>query len=107
MVIIVSRWSNVIKLVSIGEGTDEDGFPAKVEVTGDDIFASELPVKSSEFYQASQAGYLIAKTFKLRSADYQGEKSLVFEEESYRIVRTYGKGEFIELSCEKRDVDHG
>ena len=74
--IIVSRWSDVIKLVSIGEGTDEDGFPAQIEVIGGDIFASKLPVKSSEFYQASQAGYLIAASFKLRSVNYQGEESL-------------------------------
>ena len=103
----MSRWSDVINLVSIAEGTDEDGFPADVEVTGGDIFASKLPVKSSEFYQASQAGYLIAATFKLRSIDYQGEESLIFEEEPYHIVRTYKKGEFIELSCEKRAVEHG
>lgn len=103
----MSRWSDVIKLVSIGEGTDEDGFPADVEVVSKDIFANKLPVKSSEFYQASQAGYLIAATFKLRSIDYEGEESLIFEEDLYRIVRTYDKGEFIELSCEKRDVEHG
>lgn len=103
----MSRWSDVIKLVSIGEGTDEDGFPAQVEVTGEDIFASKLPVRSSEFYQASQAGYLISATFKIRSIDYQGEESLIFEENPYRIVRTYDKGEFIELSCEKREVEHG
>lgn len=105
--IIVSRWSDVIQLVSEGEGVDEDGFPAVIEVVGGEVFASKLPVKSSEFYQASQAGYLIAATFKLRSIDYQGEEALVFEGEPYRIVRTYDKGEFVELSCEKRDVEHG
>lgn len=103
----MSRWSDVINLVSTEEYTDEDGFPVDVEVRGEDTFASKLPVKSSEFYQASQAGYLIAATFKIRSIDYQGEESLVFEEDLYRIVRTYDKGEFIELSCEKRDVEHG
>lgn len=103
----MSRWSEVINLVSIGEGIDEDGFPAQIEVSGGDIFASKLPVKSSEFYQASQAGYLIVATFKIRSIDYQGEESLIFEEDPYHIVRTYDKGEFIELSCEKRDVEHG
>lgn len=105
--IIVSRWSDVIKLVSIGEGKDKDGFPADVEVVSEDVFANKLPVRSSEFYQASQAGYLIAATFEIRSIEYQGEESLIFEEDPYRIVRTYDKGEFVELSCEKRDVEHG
>lgn len=103
----MSRWSDVINLIGVQEGTDEDGFPADVEVRSEDIYANKLPVKSSEFYQASQAGYLIASTFEIRSIDYQGEESLLFEEDLYRIVRTYDKGEFIELSCEKRDVDHG
>lgn len=105
--IIVSRWSEVINLVSIVKGEDKDGFPENIEITGGDVFANELPVNSSEFYQASQAGYLIAVTFKIRSVDYQGEESLIFEKEPYRIVRTYKKGEFIELSCEKRAVEHG
>lgn len=103
----MSRWSDVINLVSIDKNNDEDGFPVQVEVIGEDIFANKLPVKSSEFYQASQAGYLITLTIEIRSIDYQGEESLIFEGNPYRIVRTYDKGEFIELSCEKRDVAHG
>lgn len=104
--IIVSRWSEVINLISIVDGADEDGFPTQIEVPGADIFASKLPVKSSEFYQASQAGYLISATFKIRSIDYEGEDLLMYEGQTFRIVRTYDKGEFIELSSEKRDIDH-
>lgn len=103
----MSRWSDVIKLVSVTEGVDEDGFPLNTELISSDIFANKLPVRSSEFYQASQAGYVISLVFRIRSIDYNGEESLVYEDETYRVVRTYDKGEFIELSCEKRDDDHG
>lgn len=103
MVIIVSRWSDVISLISITEGKDADGFPINVEIVRDNIFASRLPVHSTEFYSASKEGYIISKVFKIRAIDFEGEESLVHENERYRIKRPYDKGEFIELSCERRD----
>lgn len=107
MVIIVSRWSEVISLTGITEGVDADGFPANVEVTRENIFANKLPVRSSEFYQASQAGYTVSALFKIRSVEYEGEESLIHEGNIYRIIRTFDKGEYVELSCEKQGVNHG
>lgn len=102
----MSRWSDVISLTGITEGTDADGFPADVEVTRVNIFANKLPVRSTEFYQASQAGYKIEARFKIRLIDYQGEEKLIYEGIPYTIERTYETGEFVELSCERRDDSH-
>jgi head-tail adaptor len=103
----MSRWSDTVSLIGITEGTDAEGFPSNIEVTRAGIFANKLPVHSNEFYQASQAGYKIEKVFQVRTIDYEGEESLNYENEVYRIVRTYDKGEYIELSCEKRGDNHG
>lgn len=102
----MSRWSDVISLTGITEGTDLDGFPADVEVTRENIFANKLPVRSTEFYQASQTGYKIEARFKIRLIDYQGEEKLSYEGIPYTIERTYETGEFVELSCERRDDSH-
>jgi head-tail adaptor len=103
----MSRFSDVVNLTSITEGTDAEGFPANVEVTRNNIFANKMPVHSAEFYQASQAGFTIQSLFQIRSIDYEGEESLTHNNEPYEVVRTYDKGEFVELSCERRDADYG
>jgi SPP1 family predicted phage head-tail adaptor len=94
-------WDNEIQLISVVKTTDADGYPVE-EMTETTVLANKLPVRSSEYYAASQAGYLIEKTFEINSIEYDGQEDLRFENEVYRIVRTYEKDDFIELYCEKR-----
>jgi SPP1 family predicted phage head-tail adaptor len=93
---------DVVDLISITEGKDADGFPADVQTIRPNIYANKKSVRSSEFYQASQSGYRLDLMFEIRSIDYEDESHLKFNEKPYEIVRTYDKGEIIELVCQSR-----
>jgi SPP1 family predicted phage head-tail adaptor len=99
-------WDHEIQLLKVVKTTDADGFP-KEETTETTVLANKLPVRSAEFYQASQAGYSIQQTFEINSIEYEGQEDLRFENNVYKIRRTYEKDDFIELSCERRDADYG
>lgn len=107
MVITVNRWSDVLQLVSVVDGTDTEGFPAKVETVGPELFANRKSAGSGEFYRAAQAGYTVDKVFEIREVEYSGERFLNYEQERFEILRTYERGEIIELICLRRDDNHG
>ena len=103
----MSRWRDVVDLVSVTDGINNNGFPDDAESTRYGIFANKKSAGSAEFYRASQAGYTVDKVFEIREADYEEERFLVYEGHRYEILRTYEKGENIELVCLRRDDNHG
>lgn len=103
----MSRWREVVDFVSVTDGVNENGFPDDGEATRYGIFANKKSAGSGEFYRAAQAGFTVDKVFEVRIADYEQERFLIFEGERFEILRTYEKGENIELVCLRRDDDHG
>lgn len=95
-------WDHEIKLLNVTTTLNENGFETE-ETTEVLLYANSLPVHSSEFYQSSKEGYIIAKVFEIHSIEFEGQKLLKYEDEIYRIKRSYDADEFIELSCERRD----
>lgn len=100
-------WDYDISLMSTVDTVDEDGFPTGETSIPISVMANRLSVNSSEFYQSNNQGFVIAEVFEIHSIEYNGEETLLFDGDNYRIRRTFPKGEYIELYCEKRDVDHG
>lgn len=75
-------------------------FDAPTE-TGRDVFAEIRSVGYNEFYAAKSAGIEPSIVFVLTDyLEYDGEKIVLFNDERYRIVRTYTNGQTIELTCE-------
>lgn len=74
------------------------------------VFAEPISSGGAEFYQAQAAGIKPELKFKIADyLDYAGEKMLRFTppnepEQLYSIIRTYRKGNELELTC-KRGVD--
>ncbi|QNG60388.1 phage head closure protein [Bacillus sp. PAMC26568] len=101
----MSRWSDVINLLILEEGSNENGFPVTVEKSRLTVFANRKSVRSNEFYLAAQSGYSLELMFEVRSADYNSESHLDFEGKKYEIVRTYNKGELTELICQSYGED--
>ncbi len=101
------RWSDVVDLIAVTEGTDASGFPSPVEVVRGSQFVNKKDVRSAEFYQAAAQGIQLETMFEMRSEDYQGEEYLTYESKRYSIERTYDRGEVVELVCQKRGDDHG
>lgn len=97
---------DVIQLVgSDSTTTNEMSDVIPVPATPRMVFANQKSIRQSEFYQAAAAGLKPQVMFEVRSVDYQGEKTLVFEGTNYKIIRVYSKnGEISELICEGPSV---
>ena len=102
----MARWSEVVNLIGLVEGTDEMGWPIEEEVERTNIFANKKSVRSNEYYLAKQGGVELQHMFEIRSIDYQGEEKLRYNGEVFEIERTYDKGEVIELVCSRRTDEH-
>lgn len=69
------------------------------------VFAEELSVGSGEFYNAALNGLRPSKRFEIYAREYLGEAKLKHNGSTYRIIRTGGKGEKIQLTCEAVAAD--
>jgi SPP1 family predicted phage head-tail adaptor len=93
-------WRDVILLVSEVEAENEIGDIITIE-TPKQVFANKKSVRQNEFYQAQAAGLKPELMFEIRYIDYGEERKIVFNNKSYRVIRTYTKNEeTIELICE-------
>lgn len=95
----MARWSDEIELVPLVEGTNSVGDPVLVDGEPRRVYANRRSVRQSEFYQAMQTGLRPELMFEIRSAEYQGEPKLRYGDTEYNIIRTYDKGEIMELVC--------
>ncbi|MFB4258973.1 hypothetical protein ACE106_07405 [Shouchella clausii] len=103
---MATPWSDVVYLAHQGKGRDKDGFPDNSEGEPRQVFANKKSVRSQEFYLAKQNGYELTHMFEVRSVEYEGEEVLYYHENRNLVLRTYEKGEFVELICMKRSDDH-
>ncbi|MDL2206491.1 hypothetical protein LJC33_06215 [Eubacteriales bacterium OttesenSCG-928-N13] len=100
------RWTEQITLIALSEPeelTNEHGFPVDKPEAATTVFADKKSVGYSEFYKASQAGYMAEMKFDVRALEYSGQEIVEFPVASgkrYRVLRTYlhKNGEFIELT---------
>ena len=67
-----------------------------------EIYTNKKSVRQSEFYQAAVAGLKPELVFEIRSLEYNNDKKLRYPAGSngitYDIIRTYDRGEIIELT---------
>lgn len=91
---------DAVDLLVIEEKINTNGFPETLEKSRETVFANKKSIRSSEFYLASQNGYKLEAMFEIRTSDYQSQLILEYENKRYEIVRTYDRGEFMELTCQ-------
>lgn len=65
-----------------------------------EVYANRMSIRQSEFYQAQATGLRPELAFEIHSMEYSNQEVLEFESNKYTIIRTYDKGEFIELICQ-------
>ena len=88
--------------ITLEAGTTPRGvFDADVPSTNQ-VPCEVRPVTRSEVYQARAVGYNPTVVFRLRIAeDYNGEQTVIYDGNRYRVVRTYQQGFGIEIVCEE------
>lgn len=102
----MANWSDVLQLIPLEKGVDEDGYDAIVPGEPRKVYANKKSVRSQEFHMAKQQGVTLSYMFEVRSMEYKGEESLKYEEKDHVVYRTYEKGEFIELICHRNSDSH-
>ena len=63
------------------------------------IFADKQSVRQSEHYEARQIGLKPELMFVIRSSEFANDERLKYKNKVYEIIRTFDKGETIELVC--------
>ena len=91
------------ELTLISENTDYDliGNPIVTE-TKTDILCDQKSIGRTEFYKAAAEGLKPEYIFVMHGYEYNNEKKVEFEGNTYKVMRTYSEDfEEIELTCSK------
>jgi SPP1 family predicted phage head-tail adaptor len=90
---------DVITLVAEASGTDEYGDPSNT-TTQLTRYAKVESIGRSEFYQADASGLKPEIKFILNDfRDYNGQRTIIYDGGTYRVLRTYQKGKKLEIVC--------
>lgn len=90
--------NEVISLIQQTHGVDDYGDPVITE-TAREVFAKLGSIGQKEFYQAHAVGLQPEVKFVLADyLDYDGEEQVEHNGVRYRVLRTYRKGQELELT---------
>lgn len=93
------RWADVLYLVT-EETTENDVGDLITTKEKRMIYTNKKSIRQSEFYQAQATGLKPELAFDIRSIEYKDEEFIEYDDKEYRIIRTYDKGEILELICQ-------
>lgn len=90
--------NEVLTLIQQTQGVDDYGDPVITETTRE-VFAKQDSIGQKEFYQAHAVGLQPEVKFVLADyLDYEGEPLVQHDGQRYRVLRTYRKGQELELT---------
>lgn len=90
---------DVLTLIRMETTLDEYGDPVITEIPRE-VFATSMSIGQKEFYQAHAVGLQPEIKFKLADyLDYDDETYVEYNEQRYRVLRTYRTGQEMELIC--------
>lgn len=90
--------NDVITLIQQIRSVDDYGDPVITETTRD-VFAKLGSIGQKEFYQAHAVGLQPEIKFVLADyLDYDGEELVQHNDQRYRVLRTYRKGQELEIT---------
>ena len=91
--------TEVLRLIKQTTGTDALG-DATVTETAREVFAELQSIGQKEFYQAMAVGLQPEVAFRLADyLDFDGERYVEHAGQRLRVLRTYRKGQELELVC--------
>ena len=88
-------WNEVIELGNVTQAIVY-GEPVDT-VTYRSVFADKQSVRQTEFYEARQLDLKPEVMFVVRSVEFSNDEFVRWNSKEYRIIRTFDKGETIEL----------
>lgn len=93
-------YNDIIGLVKKDETTNSYGDTLTDLTTTRNVFCRVMSIGQSEFYQAQTAGMKPEIKFVLPDYyDYNNETELIYNNVKYKVLRTYRKGNELEITC--------
>lgn len=104
---VVVRMAYDHELILIDQTYVKDEYGNQIPVpVRKSILCKVKSIGRNEFYSAAVAGLKPEIVFVIHAYEYEKEKKVEFEDDKYRVTRTYATGiEEIELTCEKVVAD--
>ena len=100
-------FSDKIKLRTITEGVDADGYPNH-STSDSEVWANVKSASRAEFYSANANNLDVTIAFDVHEEDWNDATQVVYNDNVYDIVRSYAVGlGTVELNCSDRGVDNG
>ena len=70
--------------------------------TKTEVYCNKKSISRAEFYNANSTGLKPSIVFVVNTFEYDGQKIVEFENQCYKVLRTYGPSlDYTELICEK------
>ena len=92
-------WFDTVELGKLVIVTNDNMVEEEKLVTRE-VFCNEKSVGTNEFYLSNKHGNEIKVILEVKQIDYEKEPYVVYENETYKVMRTYKKDtENIELHC--------
>lgn len=99
--------SDVITLVSTTKAQDEYGVWRETQ-TSRSVFCQVSSVSANEFFEGGRNGLNPEYRFTVFAGDYEGERTLIYNNLPYAIYRTYlGRNDKLELYAERKGGANG
>lgn len=89
------NWKDVIEL---GQSVESIVLGEVVTTfTWSTVFANKKSVRSKEFYDSRAIGMKPELMFEIRTVEFNNHEKVKYNGKEYNVIRTYDKGEFMEL----------
>lgn len=97
------RWGDTCNLLTKTESVDSQGNLTYV-TSSKTVYCNIKSVKYNEFYQAAANSLKAELVIVVRSADYDSQELISYNLQNYKVIRTFLKGENIELTVSREGV---
>ena len=91
-----STWDELIELGNLVE-TIVKGEPVQ-SYEWREVYANRKSIRQSEFYQAGNIGLKPELMFEVHNFEFNNDEKVKCDGKEYSIIRTYDKGDVIELT---------
>lgn len=99
---MITVFKDVITLITVEQVSDGAGGYENKPGTKRTVFANKKSATRSEFYLAQQADLEVEVVFTVYLSEYNDERVIEHNNRYYSVIRTFEKGDFIELTCQRR-----
>lgn len=95
------RWNDDCILLTKNGSILDELLQEKLTYDGLEVSCNKRSLTRSEFYFASQSNLRPSMILEVHSFEYDGQSLLEYDGQRYKVIKTFEKGDVVELTCEE------